>query len=419
MTVKEPETASDNRWSVGGDERLQTFDGSIRERLAGAWVKIKSGQLGPLPVLIGIVIVWVTFQSLNDRFLSPENMFNLSRQISYGGIVSLGLVLMLLIREIDLSVGSMVGLSGATLAILTEYMGWNPFLAIIAVVLMGMTIGLIQGLIRTIFNVPSFLVTLGGFLILFGLQLRVLGATGSIQIPFGGTISQMMTRTLSPEVGYVVAAIVVLAYAAILFIERGRYRRADLPAKAWSVIALQAGLLALILFATVWELNRAQGVPIALIIFISLVALVWVVITQTTYGQHIYAIGGNPAAAHRAGINVTAIRLSVFALCGGCAAFGGVMSVAYIGGANIQLGGSTLLLYAIAAAVIGGTSLFGGVGSAWAAVLGWLVIGSIYNGMFILNLTSDLQSMMIGAVLIIAVVLDAMSRRAQVSRSDE
>ena len=140
-------------------------------------------------MIIGIAIVWLVFQSLNDRFLSPENLFNLSRQISYGGVVSLGLVLMLLIREIDLSVGSMAGLAGAVLAVLSVNQGWNPYLAIAATVALGLAIGLIQGLIRTIFNVPSFLVTLGGFLILFGLQLRVLGSTGSIQFPFEGTIS--------------------------------------------------------------------------------------------------------------------------------------------------------------------------------------------------------------------------------------
>ena len=380
--------------------------------------RFKSGQLGALPVIVGIVIVWVVFQSFNDRFLSPENLFNLSRQISYGGVVSLGLVLMLLIREIDLSVGSMAGLAGATLAVLSVTYGWNPYLAIAATVLLGLVIGFIQGLIRTFFNVPSFLVTLGGFLILFGLQLRVLGSTGSVQFPFEGTVSGIQTNTLPPAAGYALAVVVLACYLAVALLERRRHQRARLPTAGWREIALHFVAIAVIGLLAVWELNTAEGVPVALLIFLGLIAVFWIVTRHTTYGHHIYGIGGNPAAARRAGINVNAVRLSVFSLCGGLAAFGGVMAGSYIGGANIQLGGSTLLLYAIAAAVIGGTSLFGGYGSVWSAVLGWLVIGSIYNGMFLLNLAADFQSMMIGAVLILAVVIDAASRRSQVRGED-
>ena len=393
-------------------------DGAPEGKPGGFLGKLKPRQLGALPVILGLIIVWVTFQSLNDRFLSPENLFNLSRQISYGGVVSLGLVMMLLIREIDLSVGSVVGLSGAILAVLSVNLGWHPLLAIAATVGVGLVLGFVQGLIRTIFRVPSFLVTLGGFLIFFGLQLRVLGSTGSIQFPFGGLVSQIETNTLPATISYVGGAILVAFYAAVLVIERSRYLRAQLPTHGWMQTVLRIAVAPLVVFLTIWELNKAEGVPIALIIFVGLLSVFWVATRQTTYGQRIYAIGGNPAAAIRAGINVTAIRLSVFSLCGALAAFGGVLSGSYIGGANIQLGGSTLLLYAIAAAVIGGTSLFGGYGSVWAALLGWLVIGSIYNGMFLLNLTADFQSMMIGSVLIIAVIIDAVSRRREI-RTEE
>ncbi len=389
-------------------------ESDTRAEARGLIARFRSDQLGSLPVVFGIVIVWVVFQSLNDRFLSPENLFNLSRQISYGGVVSLGLVLMLLIREIDLSVGSMAGLAGAVLAVLSVTHGWNPYLAIVATVVLGLVIGLVQGLIRTVFNVPSFLVTLGGFLILFGLQLRVLGSTGSVQFPFEGTISSIQTNTLPPFAGYVLAAVIVGCYLAITLVERRRHQRARLPTTSGRNVALRVGAITVVSIVAVWELNLAEGVPVALIIFVGLITAFWLATRHTTYGQHIYAIGGNPAAARRAGIGVTAVRLSVFSLCGGLAAFGGVMAGSYIGGANIQLGGSTLLLYAIAAAVIGGTSLFGGYGSVWSAILGWLVIGSIYNGMFLLNLSADFQSIMIGAVLIIAVVIDAASRRSQV-----
>jgi D-xylose transport system permease protein len=167
------------------------------------------------------------------------------------------------------------------------------------------------------------------------------------------------------------------------------------------------------LLAAAWVLNEAGGVPVAFILLLALVVAFWLITTQTRYGRNIYAVGGNAEAARRAGIGVTATRISVFCVCGATAAFGGIMSGSYVGAASQTLGGDTLLLYAIAAAVIGGTSLFGGRGSVWAALLGWLVIGSIYNGMFLLNLESDIQFMIIGGVLIGAVIIDSVSRRAR------
>ena len=387
----------------------------LRAGVGGAW-SVRTGDVGAWSVLAGLVIIWVTFQTLNGEFLSPGNLYNLSRQISYGAVVSLGIVMVLLVGEVDLSVGSIAGLAAAVLAVLVENRDWNPFLAIAVVVAIGAGLGFVQGFIRTRFNVPSFVVTLGGLLLIYGLQLRVLGDTGTIRFPFGETIAQIENLTFEVASSYLMAAGTVAVYLAALANNRRRHRRAGLATHSWTGIAVRTAVVAVVAFVSVWELNRATGVPLALVILLALTMVFWVLTTQTRYGQHVYAVGGNPEAARRAGINVNRIRISVFCLSGATAALGGVMAGAYVGAASQQLGGDTLLLYAIAAAVIGGASLFGGRGSVWAALLGWLVIGSIYNGMFLLNLETDVQYMIIGAVLIGAIIIDALTRRGRQAR---
>ncbi len=382
-----------------------------------SWRRLRTVDAGSLPVLVGLLVIWVTFQSLNSEFLSPGNLYNLSRQISYGGVVSLGVVMVLLIGEVDLSVGSISGLAAAVLAVLVQNNGWNPFLGIAATIALGVALGFSQGFIRTRFNVPSFVVTLGGLLLFYGLQLRVLGNTGTIRFPFGETIAQIENLTFEAGSSYALAATAVVLYLALMANSRRRNRAVHLPAHSWPMIAVRTAVLAVVAFVSVWELNRSAGVPVALVILVGLVLVFWTLTTQTRYGQHVYAVGGNAEAAHRAGIGVTGVRISVFCLSGATAALGGVMSGAYVGAASQELGGDTLLLYAIAAAVIGGTSLFGGRGSAWAALLGWLVIGSIYNGMYLLNLESDVQYMIIGAVLIGAIIIDALTRRGRQTRA--
>ncbi|MEV6846754.1 sugar ABC transporter permease [Actinoplanes sp. NPDC051411] len=375
--------------------------------------RLRSGDIGALPVLAGLLIIWITFQSLNGAFLSPDNLYNLSRQISYGGVVSLGVVMVLLIGEVDLSVGSVSGLGAAVLAVLVESHGWNPVLGIVVTVLLGAAAGLVQGFIRTRFNVPSFVVTLGGLLLFYGLQLRILGSTGTIRFPFGQAVAQIENLTFTTATSYGFVALATAGYLLALANSHRRTAKAELPSRSWLGIGVRTATLAVVATLSVWELNRGSGLPLALVILVGLVLVFWVLTTQTRYGQRVYAVGGNAEAAHRAGISVTGIRISVFCLSGATAAFGGVMSASYVGAASQELGGDTLLLYAIAAAVIGGTSLFGGRGSAWAALLGWLVIGSIYNGMYLLNLESDIQYMIIGAVLIGAIVIDAVTRRSR------
>ncbi|GAA5187239.1 ABC transporter permease [Rugosimonospora acidiphila] len=372
---------------------------------------LRRGDLGSSAVIIATVLIWVIFQSINSEFLADTNLHNLARQISYGGLISLGVVMILLLGEVDLSIGSISGVGAAVLGVLVEHDGWNPYLGILAAIVAGAILGTAQGLVRTKFNVPSFIVTLGGLLLFLGLQLWLLGTNGSIRFPFGGAISNLEGSSVTPAAGYGLAALAVIGLAALTITGRRRRQRAGLAHDPVGLVAVKIVATAVVLFIVVWELNRAIGVPIALIIFLVLAAGFWALITQTRYGHHVLAVGGNAEAARRAGIKVNRIRVSVFAISGAMAAAGGVMSASYVGAASQDLGGDTILLYSIAAAVIGGTSLFGGRGSAWSAVTGWLVIGSIYNGMFLLNLVSDLQYMVIGAVLVAAVVVDSVSRR--------
>jgi D-xylose transport system permease protein len=390
---------------------------SVGRRALGAAAGWARRDLSSVSIVLALLIIWATFQSLNNVFLSPENLSNLSRQISYGGVVSLGLVLVLLIGEVDLSVGSVGGLAAAVLAVLVENHGWNPYLAIVVTVAMGAALGGMQALIFTRFNVPSFVVTLGGLLLFYGLQLKVLGSTGTIRFPFGQTIAQIENKTLGPAATYPGLVIVIALYGAALLASSARYRREQLPAASALSVGMRVTALAAALLAAAWVLNKAGGIPVSFVLLLALVAVFWLITTQTRYGQNIYAVGGNAEAARRAGMGVTTTRIAVFCACGATAAFGGIMSGSYVGAASQTLGGDTLLLYAIAAAVIGGTSLFGGRGSVWAALLGWLIIGSIYNGMFLLNLESDIQFMIIGGVLIGAVIVDSVSRRARAVRA--
>ncbi|MFI5610208.1 sugar ABC transporter permease [Amycolatopsis sp. NPDC051903] len=403
-TAARPQSLDPVLPAPGGGETLGQV---LRDRLR----RIRKGDVGGLSVYFGLVLVWVVFQLVNGRFLSDDNLHNLARQISYGGVISLGVVMVLLIGEVDLSVGSVCGFGAAVLAVLVQKGGVNPYLGILATVVAGGAVGALQGFIRTRMNVPSFIVTLGGLLLFLGVQLRLLGKTGTILFPFGGAISQLEGRSLAPAIGYVVAAVAVLCFLVTALLGRRRRLRVGLPAAQPGLVAAKVIALAVVLFVVFWELNRAIGVPVALVIFLALVVFFWFLITQTRYGQRVRAVGGNAEAARRAGINVDRIRVSVFAISGAMAAAGGVLAASYVGAASQDLGGSTLLLYSIAAAVIGGTSLFGGRGSAWSAAIGWLVIGSIYNGMYLLNLVSDLQYMVIGAVLVAAVVVDSVSRR--------
>lgn len=377
--------------------------------------RIRSGELGPWPVIIGLIIIWLVFQTLNDNFLTAQNLSNLTLQIAGIGTISIGVVLVLLLGEIDLSVGSVAGVGAAALAVITVNHNVSEPIGLILVLIIGIAIGTLQGFFFAVVGVPAFVVTLAGNLGWLGLQLWLLFPAGTINFPYGGFIGNLTLKKLPSSAGWIIAAAAVAIYAAAALITQRRRIAAGLPGRSVIGLAVRVIGLAAILAATVQVLNSYQGVPVALVIFVGLVVITDLVLRRTRYGREIFAVGGNIEAARRAGISVVWIRMSVFALCSTFAVFGGVLLASRTFSASQSTGGSETLLLAIAGAVIGGVSLFGGRGSAYGALLGAVVLGSIQSGMLLLSLESSVRFMITAAVLLAAVVLDSLSRRGRTS----
>jgi D-xylose transport system permease protein len=368
------------------------------------------GDLASLRVVLGLAVIWAIFQFENERFLSAENLTNLMLQITAVGLISIGIVYVLLLGEIDLSVGAVSGLAAAVMAVLNVKHGWSPYLAIAAAVLVGTTIGLAQGFIFSRFGVPSFVVTLAGLLAWQGALLQVLGSTGSININ-DPKITGLANTFYSDAVGWIFAAIVIAAYAGIVLAGYRRRVSAGLTGEGMAPLLVRIVLVALVTIIAVAILNSDRGVPLALLILLAFVVGFEYVAKQTRFGRHVYAVGGNAEAARRAGIRINAIRVTVFALASSMAAIGGILAASRLLAVNQSSGGSELLLLAIAGPVIAGTSLFGGRGAVWTALLGALVIGSIANGMDLLALSSAVKFMVTGGVLLLAVIVDAIARQ--------
>jgi D-xylose transport system permease protein len=390
------------------------------EGIRGYWTafkrKISGGELGSLPVVIGLIVIWSFLQSQNSRFLSAENLTNLSAQMAATGTISVGIVLVLLLGEIDLSVGVVSGLAGAVLVVLNVNHGMSPVEAIVLALLVGAAIGLFQGFVFTRFGVPSFVVTLAGLIGWQGVQLDVLGAQGTVNLPFGGGVAKLANTYLSDVVGWAVAILAIAGYALAQLAEVRSRSRAGLRPRPTSEVVLRTVVVAAALAIAVAVLNNFKGVPANLLIFLVFVVVFDIVIKKTTYGRHVLAVGGNEEAARRAGISVSRIRLSVFVLASTMAAAGGVLAASYALSVGQSTGSGDVLLNAIAAAVIGGTSLFGGRGTAYSALLGILVIQSISNGLDLLNKASSTKFIITGAVLLIAVIVDALARRGRQAR---
>ena len=368
------------------------------------------GDLGSLRVIIAIAVIWAIFQFEESSFLTATNLTNLVLQITAVGLISVGVVLVLLLGEIDLSVGAVSGLCSAIMAVLSVQHGWNPYLAIAAGVLAGTGVGLVQGFAFEFFGIPSFVVTLAGLLAWQGFQLAVLGDTGTVNLT-DPKITGLAGTFYSDAVGWVFVAVGLAAFAgARLWQRRGRLR-AGLSAPPLAAVVLRIVLVAAVAIVTVAVLNSDRGVPLAGLILLGFVIVFQYVTTRTRFGRHIFAVGGNPEAARRAGIPIGRVRVVVFMLASSMAAIGGIMAASRLLAVNQSSGGSTLLLLAIAGPVVAGTSLFGGRGSVWTALLGAVVIGSISNGMDLLALQSSVQFIVTGAVLLAAVVVDALARR--------
>lgn len=376
--------------------------------------RVRGGDLGSLPVIVGVVVIWTVFQALNPVFLSSTNLVNLTMQCAAIGTIALGVVLVLLVGEIDLSVGSVAGVAAAVLAVTFVQLRWNAVLAVIAALAIGCLIGLLYGFLLTRFGLPSFVVTLAGLLGFLGLQLWVLGESGSINLPFDSWIVQFAQQLfLPPWASYALAAVAAALYA-LSRVRRARRRAAaSLISQGYAEIAIRSGALLVLLLVAAWYLNLSRGVGVMFLLFLLLVVAANFLLTRTRWGRAVYAVGGSVEAARRAGIRVNRIYLSAFAACSTLAALGGLLLAARLAAANQSTGGGDTNLNAIAAAVIGGASLFGGRGTAYAALLGVVVIQSISSGLTLLNLDSSVRFMVTGVVLVLAVIVDSLSRRTR------
>nr|WP_185092521.1 sugar ABC transporter permease [Streptomyces sp. 840.1] len=379
--------------------------------------KVRGGELGSLPVFVGLIVIAIVFQLQNSNFLSASSVANIAVYSSGLGIMAVGIVFVLLLGEIDLSVGSVAGVGAATWAVLNVNHGWPEWLAILTAVLAGTALGALHGFFFAKIGVPAFVVTLAGFLGWSGLQDWMMGGEGSINTPSGSVVEDLTNYFFEDKgVGYGLAVVAVVAYAASLLVDSKRRKAANLPARPVTEIVLRTGVVAVLCFVVAYVLNEpegARGLPLALVLFLAVLVIADFVARRTTFGRQVFAVGGNAEAARRAGISVDRIRIIVFALSGTLGAFGGLFIASLSGGATKSVGGGNTLMLVIAAAVIGGTSLFGGRGKVWSALLGMVVIQSIQQGLNMIGMANAVQYMITGAVLLAAVVIDSVSRRTQ------
>jgi D-xylose transport system permease protein len=410
MTSTQAPTALDR-----GDERLQQ-DAGLSGALRSFWRSVKGGDVGVLPVVVGLLVICTIFQSLNPIFLSSANLVNLTLDSCAVGIISLGIVCVLLVGEIDLSVGSVSGLSGAIVGVLFVREGWNWMLAVVLACAVALLIGLIYGIALTRFGMPSFVASLSGLLAFLGLQLAILGAQGSVNLPFDSTLVHFAQLAFVPAwLSYALAALVGIGLFVSGFERRQRRRKANLSAQSMNYLVLRSVALVVTLGLFAWYLNQERGVGWMVVMFVALVLVLNYAFTRTKWGRSLLAIGGNEEAARRSGINVRRIYLTAFAVCSFLACVGGILAAARLASANLSSGTGDVNLNAIAAAVIGGTSLFGGRGSAFSAVLGTLVIAAIASGLTLLNLDSSYRFIITGLVLAVAVAIDSVARKSRAS----
>ncbi|AZO74505.1 MULTISPECIES: sugar ABC transporter permease [unclassified Mesorhizobium] len=408
-------TASDRNLLDRSDERLEDRSGA-QGAIKGFLDRVRSGDLGSLPVVVGLVLICTIFQTLNPVFLSPNNLVNLLFDCSTVGIISLGIVCVLMVGEIDLSVGSVSGLSSALLGVLWVQWGWPVALAILAAMAVGFVTGCVYALLLNRLGMPSFVSTLSGLLAFLGLQLYILGPTGSINLPYDSPLVNFGQLLVMPHwVSYALAAVPGVLALLLGYRKAQRRQAAGLSSRSFGGLLLQAVVITVALELAAYYLNLSRGVPWMFALFVGLVVAMNYALKRTQWGRSMTAVGGNREAARRAGINVRLIYASAFALCATLAATGGLLSAARLATASQQAGTGDVNLNAIAAAVIGGTSLFGGRGSAYSALLGIIVIQSIASGLTLLDLSSSLRYMITGCVLAVAVIVDSLARRSRVS----
>jgi D-xylose transport system permease protein len=394
------------------DSASQSLSGYINSYLK----RMRSGDLGSLPIILGVIVIALIFQTLNENYLTPRNFVNLIVQMAGITVIAIGVVYVLLLGEIDLSIGYVSAVAAVFMTLrLRPPDGWPWFAAIVVALMLAALIGIIQGVIITRFQLPSFVVTLAGFLVWNGMVLILIGGGGTvvIQDPVVIGLANYFLPTLW---GWIVGAVVVALFA-IGRIGRWRSRqRRGVSATPLSILITQIVAVGLLVTLVVYFANQDRGVPFVGIILLILLTGFTFLAERTQFGRYVYAIGGSMEAARRAGISVDRIRVLVFMISSLMAGVGGIVLASRLRSVDTAAGGGNLLLNSIAAAVIGGTSLFGGSGKVSSAFLGALVIASIENGMGLLGLSAGVKFVITGLVLLVAVLVDSLSRRSR-SRS--
>jgi D-xylose transport system permease protein len=409
-------TANPAQADFSGDVRANTISGAVSEYRD----KLKGGDTGALPAVLGLLLLVVIFSVLRpDTFPSTGNIANLVVQAGAICVLAMGLVPVLLLGEIDLSAGVAGGAASCVMAILVNDKGWGWASGILAGVVTGVVIGLVIGVLVSRLGIPSFVVTLAFFLGLQGITLRLVGEGGTVPVR-NETIIAIANKNLPPSAGWALTVLVLLAFAAVTLLRFRRQVAADLQHPPFAlVLARVLGLAVILVVATVvLNTNRArvptivvQGIPYV-VPLVGLLLIGWtLILSRTSYGRHVYAVGGNAEAARRAGIGVAAIRVSVFAICSGMAALSGIIAASRLNSVTPNSGAGNTLLYAVGAAVIGGTSLFGGRGKMRDAIIGGLVIATIDNGLGLMGFQAYVNYLVTGGVLLLAAAVDAISRR--------
>lgn len=395
--------------------------GGIGQAVRDYWARVRGGDIGSLPAVLGLIALVILFGALEgSTFLSIFNFANLINQSAAIIVLAMGLVFVLLLGEIDLSAGFAAGTSAAILAVALNSWGVAWPVALLAALLTGAVIGLSIGLLVARLGIPSFVVTLAMFLALQGAMLLIIGEGGTIPIR-SEAILVVMNGNMSVVAGWVLAVIIVAGFALSTLLAIRRRRKAGLPAEAMSVWAIKVISLGALIFVATYLLNQErqlptakvtiQGVPWVVVVILVLLVGLTFILQRTGFGRHVYAVGGNREAARRAGINVKGLMITCFIFCSTLAAIAGVLLASRDNSVSPTTGGAQTLLFAVGAAVIGGTSLFGGRGKIRDAVIGGLVIAVIANGLPLITQQSGIQFIVTGLVLLVAASVDAISRR--------
>ncbi len=408
---------------VSGFDNDNRQAGSIGESAHDYLNRLRGGDMGSLPAILGLVFLVVIFASLNDRFLTTYNMANLVIQASSIIVLAMGIVFVLLLGEIDLSAGVAGGASATIIALMMIDHDWPWWSATLAGVAVGAVIGLAIGWLVSFLGIPSFVVTLAFFLGLQAVPLKLIGSGGSLRFN-DSVLRGLSIKNVPDTVGWIAAVLIVVGFAALSLWRFRSLSAKGLVHQPIGLVAIRIVVVAAIVLGltSLLSANRApnpnfdiSGVPWVLPVVIALLFFWTFILTKTRFGRHLYAVGGNAEAARRAGINVLRVRIMAFVICSSMAAIAGLLSASYTGKVSPGSGGGNDLLYAVAAAVIGGTSLFGGRGRAMDAVTGGLVIATIYNGLGLLNQAAYINFVVTGAVLLLAASVDAISRRRRSS----